>query len=267
MEDTHCSPMEKFKGGKASNEYALYQKTETNYIEILDTVFNQYYYIVLRPKKSDRFLMFLSNPQDKQALSKIAKLVPKAEKLEYIAFYGIQKNNKKLNKLLSQLKVKKLKRLYLDANYPDSVLFSFYARNIARRLPLVTGQIRIKNFRVSHRDFGRVLIACGSSPSVQFQRCRIIINGFDYLDNVQPSIGNISLEYNTIIQPEEDNEFLDGFIQKMADSSLSESLKHVSVGIRNPGRRAKRILPKKKYTIGNFDVDIYSANFYSDFNR
>eukprot|EP00344_Euplotes_crassus_P012028 CAMPEP_0197000426 /NCGR_PEP_ID=MMETSP1380-20130617/5372_1 /TAXON_ID=5936 /ORGANISM="Euplotes crassus, Strain CT5" /LENGTH=70 /DNA_ID=CAMNT_0042417715 /DNA_START=252 /DNA_END=464 /DNA_ORIENTATION=+ len=62
-----------------------------------------------------------------------------------------------------------------------------------------------------------------------FQECRIVINGFDYLDNVQPSIGKISLYNNIITQPEEDNEFLDGLIQKMADSSLNESLKHVSV--------------------------------------
>ncbi|CAI2379302.1 unnamed protein product [Moneuplotes crassus] len=246
----------KFKGEIAYNEYALNQETEENYMEILDTLFKQYYYIALGSKQSDRISMFLDNPQDKQALSKIAKLAPQVEKQEYIAFHGIHKNDKKLNKLLGQLRVKKFKRLYFDAHYSGSVLFSFYARNITRLLPLAPELIQIKYFRVSHRDFGRVLIACGSSPRILFQGCRIVINGFDYLDNVQPSIGKISLCHNTITQPEEDNEFLDGLIQKMADSSLNDSLHNVSIKTQNPIRRGKRILSKKEYKIGNFHVRI-----------
>ncbi|CAI2379398.1 unnamed protein product [Moneuplotes crassus] len=256
MGKTYSSLKWKFKGETAYNEYALHQETEENYMEALDTVSKQYYYIAHLPKQPDHISMFLDNPQDKQALSKIAKLAPKVEKQEYIAFHGIHKNDKKLNKLLGQLRVNKLKRLYFDGHYSGSVLFSFYARNITRFLPLAPELIQIKYFRISHGDFGRVLIACGSSPTMLFQECRIVINGFDYLNNVQPLIGKISLYKNTIIQPEEDNEFLDGLIQKIEESSLNKSLKHVSIMTRNPIRRGKRILPKKEYKIGSFDVRI-----------
>ncbi|CAI2379179.1 unnamed protein product [Moneuplotes crassus] len=257
MGKTYSSLKWKFKGETAYNEYALHQETEENYMEALDTLFKQYYYITLGSKQSARISLFLDSPQDKQACSKIAKLAPKIEKQEYIAFHGIHKNDKKLNKLLGQLKVSKLKRLFFDAHYSGSVLFSFYARNITRFLPLAPELIQIKYFRISHRDFGRVLIACGSSPTMLFQECRIVINGFDYLDNVQPSIGKISLYNNIITQPEEDNEFLDGLIQKMADSSLNESLKHVSVWTLNQICRGKTTLSKNKYKIGNFDVRIF----------
>ncbi|CAI2363187.1 unnamed protein product [Moneuplotes crassus] len=247
----------KFKGGKAYNEYALHQETERNNADILDAVCKQYYYISFRQKKSNSISMILKNFQDKQALTKIEKLAPKVEKLEYIAFHNIQKNDKKLNRLLGQLRVSELKRIYFDGNSPGSLLFSFYARNIVRFLPLAPQLIQIINFKVSHRDFGRVLVSCGSSTCVLFQACRIVINGFDYLDNVQPLIRTISLSNNTIIQPEEDNEYFDGLIQKMAESSLSGSLRQVSIWAPNSIEGRNKILDKKEYTIGDLHVCVY----------
>ncbi|CAI2379426.1 unnamed protein product [Moneuplotes crassus] len=257
MGKTYSTLKWKFKGRKAYSEYAIQHEIERYDFGTLDKVCRQYYNADFGTKQSDRISMDLEDYEDKQALSKIAELALKVEKLQYIEFSSIQKNEKKLNKLLNDLRVKNLKRLYFDAHYSGSVLFSFYSRNIARFLPLATELVQINNFRVSHKDFGRVLVACQYSSKIVFQKCRIIINGFDYLDNAQPSIGDIHLHYNTIIQPEEDNEFLDGLIQKMADSSLNDSLKHVLVKSQDSIRRGKKILPKNKYTIGNFDVKIY----------
>ncbi|CAI2378481.1 unnamed protein product [Moneuplotes crassus] len=262
----------KFKGGKAYNEYALQQETEGDNADILDTVCKQYYYVEFKQGRSDYISLFLDKCKDKQALSKIEKLAPQAMKLEYIAFSRIQKNDRKLSRLIGQLRVNKLKRLYFTAKYPGSVqakscmskelavysiLFSFYARDIVRLLPLAHELIEIINFRVSHRDFGRVIVSCVSSPTVLFQQCCIVINGFDYLDNVKPSIKRISLNYNTIIQPEEDNEDLDGLIQKMSESSLNDSLKQITVLALNSIEIDKAILARKEYTIRNFRVRIW----------
>ncbi|CAI2379374.1 unnamed protein product [Moneuplotes crassus] len=257
MGKTYSTLKWKFRGEKAYNEYALHQETERNYVDTLDRVFKQYYYTIHGPKSSNCISMSLDYSQERQALSKIVKLAPQVEKLEYIVCQHIQKNDKKFNKLLGKLRVNQLTRLYLGASYCDSISFSFYARNIARLLPLASGMIEIEYFRIPHKDFGRVLMACGSSPEVRFSGCRIIINGFDYLDNAHPSIRHISLNNNTIIQPEEDNEYLDGLVQKMAQSSLKGSLRKVWIWTPNPIHTYNDTLIKKKYTIGNAHVSIY----------
>ncbi|CAI2379371.1 unnamed protein product [Moneuplotes crassus] len=257
MGKTYSTLKWKFRGEKAYNEYALHQETERNYVDTLERVFKQYYYILHGPKPSDCISMFLDFSQEMQMLLKMLKLTPQVEKLEYIGFHSIQKNDKKFNKLLGQLRVNQLTRLYVGASYSDPISFSFYARNIARLLPLASGMIEIKYFRISHRDFGRVLVACGSYSKVLFQNCRIVINGFDYLDNAHPSIGHIALDNNTIIQPEEDNEYLDGLVQKIAESSLNGSLRQVLVWTPNPIHRVDKILIKKEYTLGNFLIKIY----------
>ncbi|CAI2379031.1 unnamed protein product [Moneuplotes crassus] len=256
MEKINYNLKWKFKVGEAYNECALRQETEKIYMNTLYTVSEEYYYIGFGQKSPDHISMFLNDSRDQQTLQKMTKLTPQVEELEYIAFSFIQKNGKKLNRLLSQLRVNKLKRLYFTSDYSGTVCFSSYAKAIARLLPLAPDLVQINSFKVSHKDFGRVLVSCRSSPRVLFQKCRIVINGFDYLDNVQPSIGHISLHKNTITQPEEDNEYLDGLIQKIAESSLNGSLRLVSVTTQKPIRRDNAILPKKEYTIGNFDVRI-----------
>ncbi|CAI2380029.1 unnamed protein product [Moneuplotes crassus] len=232
MEKTGSDLEPKPTGGKACKEYALQQQATKNYLNSLDRILGQYDHLIIRPKPSSCIIMFLGNPQGKQALSKIVKLAPQSDQAtNTLLCHKFFKNRESMN--------------------------SFYARNITRLLPVALDFIIIKGFRISQKDFGRVLTACGSSPEVKFSECRIIINGFGYLDNAHPSIGRISLNYNTIIQPEEDNEHLDGLIQKMADSSLNDSLRLVLVWTCNPIRRDKTIVTKREYKIGKFHVRIF----------
>ncbi|CAI2377949.1 unnamed protein product [Moneuplotes crassus] len=249
----------------ATNEYALWSDQAQMDHDHLGAVNEQYYSV----HKNFKFFKYISHlvqePEEQQAMIKLSKLAPKVDELMDISFFRIKKKDSKLINLLESIRVNKLKGFIFKADRDASVKFSLYARSILRFTSKVSQLVEISYFTIqesknafgtSDSIFGKILMSCGKSATLRFHQCSITINGFDYLDNAHPLIRRLDLSECTIVQPEEDNQLLEGLMQKMAKSKLNDSLEEVNISTIVPMSADGTIIRRMNYNIGNFCVNI-----------
>ncbi|CAI2366873.1 unnamed protein product [Moneuplotes crassus] len=140
--------------------------------------------------------------------------------------------------------------------------FSLYARSVLRLVPMMTRSVDIEAFKISHKEFGRILMSCNNIQELCLRHCQVNVDNFDYLDHVGNRkdtlslIEHLRLDHNTFIQPEEDNEYLDRLMEKMAESRLNTCLHTVTINLNCRPDPVIKFLPKKEYKLGNFNVGI-----------
>ncbi|CAI2378090.1 unnamed protein product [Moneuplotes crassus] len=209
--------------------------------------------------------LLLDDEQQKQILKKIAYLGPQFSKFNYFYLQRIKKWGTRIQyknyciKLLSQMRGTNLKTITIggDSTVLDLANFSFYARSVLRLASMMTILVQIEAFKISHKEFGRILMSCNNTQQLCLRSCQVNVDHFGYLDHVgdtkdtRPLIKHLCLEYNTFIQPEEDSENLDGLVQKMAKSRLNTCLHTVTIRL---NCRVKNASPRKEYKLGNFNV-------------
>ncbi|CAI2379268.1 unnamed protein product [Moneuplotes crassus] len=238
-----------------SKECSVQAQLETLDMSTLDAVNNQHFerYMNGRGKKSVRGDFDI--PHKKLWFKKVAKKGAQADHISHLSFQKMARNEKMAIEFLSGVKVDKINKLYLKGKM-SLVDFSFYTRSAMKFISKTVVLVKITFFKISHKDFGRILVACNSKSNLQFMKCTITVDHLDYLDNAHPSITQLDLYRSTIIQPEEDTEDLNGLVQKIADSKLNACLKIVIITLPLLYRWDKSTGEKRNYEIGNFTVNI-----------
>ncbi|CAI2379471.1 unnamed protein product [Moneuplotes crassus] len=243
------------KNPKYSKECAIQAELEKLDMGTLEAVNNQYF---KRFKKENYKKSVRGNfdvPYKKMIFKKVVKKGVQAHHISHLSFQKVTRREKMVTEFLSQVEVEKIDKLYLKGS-TNLVGFSFYTRSTMKLIPKTVLQVKISFFKISHKDFGRVLISCNSKSRMKFKKCRISINHLDYFDNTQPMITKLDLDRSIITQPEEDTEDLNCLVKKIADSELNTCLKSVTIWLPMQYRWEECSSKKRSYHIGNFTVNI-----------
>ncbi|CAI2377861.1 unnamed protein product [Moneuplotes crassus] len=255
------------KGRKENRKYVLWRVAcrELCQIDFLDF----FYFRLTDEWVKTYYVSFpLSTEGQKQTLKKMAKLNPQFHRLSFIDLPSIKQRKTRIyymnycTKVLSQMKGSCLGDLIIGESCKVLDNFSFYARSVLRLAPRAVRLIQIENFKISHKHFGRILMSCDNTETLCLSGCQVNVDNLDYLNHVRdtkdarPSIKHINLEFNTFIQPVEDNENLDGLMQKIAESRLDTYLLTVKICLRIRRMTVNKHLLKEEYKVGNFNVTI-----------
>ncbi|CAI2378320.1 unnamed protein product [Moneuplotes crassus] len=269
MGQTYSSLKWKLSGRKKHTEFKLQQQAdqlEKQNMSSLD--FMKYKHINVKIKP-DIVCLTLESETQRQTLKKIAKLKPHLSELNSIYLLRIEKRKTRIHhvnyctKLLSQMRGNKLKKILIGCGSAVLENFSFYARSLLRLAPMATELVDIVFFKISHKHFGRILMSCNSTQRLCLSGCQVHVDNLDYLNHVKdikytrPLIKHIFLKYNTFIQPEEDNECLDGLMQKMAKSRLNTCLLTVEICPKRDLMTVHKAWSRKEYKLGDFNVTIF----------
>ncbi|CAI2378962.1 unnamed protein product [Moneuplotes crassus] len=239
-----------------SKEYIVQTRLESLDVSTLDAVNNQYFNRYMKGFDKKNVQGNFGDPNKKICFKKVLKKGVQAYRISKLSFQNVARCEKMATEFLSEVKVEKINRLYFKGKM-SLVDFSFYTRSATKFISKAIFVVNIALFKISHKDFGRILMACNSKSNLHFMNCKIAVDHLDYLDNAHPLITQLDLYSCKIIQPEEDTKDLNGLVQKIAASKLNTCL--TKMIIRPSLCYLKRAQPIKKkiYEIGNFTVNIW----------
>ncbi|CAI2377726.1 unnamed protein product [Moneuplotes crassus] len=255
------------KGRKENRKYVLWRVACRELCQ-MDVLYLIYFGLTDERVKTHYVSFPLSTEAQKNNFKIMAKLNPQFYWLSFIDLPSIKQRKTRFlymnycTKVLTQMKGSTLRDLIIGESCKVLDNFSFYARSVLRLAPRAVRLIHIKNFKISHKHFGRILMSCDNTETLCLSSCQVNVDNLDYLNHVRdtkgarPSIKHINLEFNTFIQPEEDNEKLDGLMQKIAESRLNTYLLTVKIRPRIRRMAGNKHLLKEEYKVGNFNVTI-----------
>ncbi|CAI2365679.1 unnamed protein product [Moneuplotes crassus] len=238
-----------------SKEYAIQAQLEKLDANTLEIVNKQYFNRRIYGRDMKSIRVNFDIPHKRVLFKKMMKQGTQANHISLLSFQKVARREEMITEFLSGVRVEKINQLCLKGS-TDLVDFSFYTRSLMKFISKTVVLVRITFFKISHRGFGRILMACNNKSKIKFMKCRITVDHLDYLDNAQPLIIQLDLFRNKIIQPEEDTADLNGLIQKMADSKLNTCLKTVIIKLPIQYRCAKDTDMNRNYNIGKFTVNI-----------
>ncbi|CAI2377385.1 unnamed protein product [Moneuplotes crassus] len=160
----------------------------------------------------------------------VSTLKPVVKSLHLLSLNYVCKHSKlssissHCNRLLSSIKAQVMKKLYISGTLFVMQDFSPYARNIYKAMNATCNVVQFSRLRISHKEFGRILVSAPESCKLIFELCHITINHLGYLSNARVAVKSLVLFRNSITQPEEDNENFDRLVEKIAHSRLNDSL-------------------------------------------
>ncbi|CAI2374784.1 unnamed protein product [Moneuplotes crassus] len=139
------------------------------------------------------------------------------------------------------------------------VNFSFYSRSACKAMSVTCCLLKLKRFKISHKDFGRILVCAVDNCKLHLSLCKVTVNHFDYLNNARVAISYLGLFKTEIIQPEGDREHYDGLITKMVKSKLNSTLRQLDiypVSYNSEGQENSEIRELMK---GNIKIKLYPS--------
>ncbi|CAI2374356.1 unnamed protein product [Moneuplotes crassus] len=139
------------------------------------------------------------------------------------------------------------------------VNFSFYSRSACKAMSATLCLLKLKRLRISHKDFGRILVSVVYKCRLHLRLCKVTVNHFDYLNNARVAISDLGLFKTEIIQPEEDSEHYDGLTTKMAKSKLNSTLRQLDIYPVNYNSEGQDNSEIKELMKGNIKIKLYPS--------
>ncbi|CAI2370841.1 unnamed protein product [Moneuplotes crassus] len=168
------------------------------------------------------------------------------------------KHRKRANACISQIRVNKIKNAYIDAGCTAKVDFKWFQRSLCKLLSRTTEIVKLSGFKISHKDFCRILISCANTQWINFSGCIIEINSLEDLKTATLAIQELIFFETRIIQPIQDTEFHQILAHKLTKSQLSNALRRVSHTRRKRRHAGGFYPPKKTYSMGSINFVIYN---------
>ncbi|CAI2383774.1 unnamed protein product [Moneuplotes crassus] len=119
--------------------------------------------------------------------------------------------------------------------------------------------LKLKRLRISHKDFGRILVLVVYRCRLHLRLCKVTVNHFDYLNNARVTISYLGLFKTEITQPEEDSEHYDGLTTKMAKSKLNSTLRQLDIYPVNYNSEDQENSEIRELMKGNIKIRLYPS--------
>ncbi|CAI2374913.1 unnamed protein product [Moneuplotes crassus] len=167
---------------------------------------------------------------------KVVSLKPRFHHLDFLSFDGTQGHNEKgfrpkhcCSNAVNSISVTEVNTFsFCGAEY-ILMNFSFYSKRVCKAMSATLSSIELNRLRISHKDFGRILVSVASKCELSISQCKATVNHLDHLNNARVAISHLVLFKTEITQPEEDNEHYDGLTTKMSKSKLNSTLRQLDV--------------------------------------
>ncbi|CAI2374919.1 unnamed protein product [Moneuplotes crassus] len=249
-----------------------YSRIKDHQMNIMYAEVNHLKKLLFRREGQNRFILFYSDScythyKYKRAIS----LKPRFHRLDRLRFEGIQVHSEKGSRskhscsdAINSISATETKNFsFCGAEY-ILMNFSFYSRRVCKAMSATLSSIELKRLRISHKDFGRILVSVTSKCKLSICMCKVTVNHLEYLNNARVAISHLVLFITEIFQPEEDSEHYDGLTTKIARSKLNSTLSQLDIYPVSfkPARlnsRGHKNLETVKLMKGNINIKLYSS--------